>query len=556
MVVLESEVCHPISPLSEETSRRAQDEERVKGETFWKGKADEWQRVVERQAVQIAELTSQLKEKDAQIQALTAKLVWFQQQLFGTKSEQSPKNDQQDQKADTVSSDSSGPSSELRRKRGQQTGSPGHGRKTHPELASLIVDHEIPEDQRQCPRCGKLMPEIAGTEDSEEISWEVHLVRKVHRRKRYVAACHCLKDASILVAPPPAKLIPKGMFSSEFWVRILLEKYLHQRPLNRIVEVLTIEGMSWISAGTLVGGLERIALVLDPLYAGILAHGRAADHWHMDETRWMVFVKVDGKEGYRWWMWMAISYDATVFILDPSRSAKVVKEFLGEETVGILNVDRYSAYKTLDPQRIVLAYCWAHVRRDFKKIRDGYPSLHSWGKGWVERINGIYRLNRRRLEVQTDREALGEADQRLRSAMAEMKRICDEQWADEGLALPARKALESLRVHWSGLTVFVDELEIPMDNNRAERAQRREVVGRKNYYGSGSVWSGHLAAKAFSIFETLRINRLNPKAWLLAYFEACARNGGKAPANAKDFLPWNLSEEQKRAWCYSPEHPP
>src|SRR3954453_14418958 len=87
-----------------------------------------------------------------------------------------------------------------------------------------------------------------------------------------------------------------------------------------------------------------------------------------------------------------------------------------------------------------------------------------------------------------------------------------------------------------------------MDNNTAERAQRGPVVGRKNYYGSGSVWSGQLAAMLFSLFQTLCLWELNPRRGLTAYLEACAPAGGRAPEDVGRFLPWNLTAEQRRAW--------
>jgi hypothetical protein len=108
--------------------------------------------------------------------------------------------------------------------------------------------------------------------------------------------------------------------------------------------------------------------------------------------------------------------------------------------------------------------------------------------------------------------------------------------------------LESLGDHWTGLTVFVEHPEVPMDNNTAERSERGPVVGRKNDYGSGSVWSGQLAAMLFSLFQTLCLSGLNPRLWLTAYLSACAEAGGRAPANVDRFLPWNLTAEQRRAW--------
>src|SRR5207249_11636647 len=116
-----------------------------------------------------------------------------------------------------------------------------------------------------------------------------------------------------------------------------------------------------------------------------------------------------------------------------------------------------------------------------------------------------------------------------------------------------RKVLESLGNHWTGLTVFVEHPEVPMDNNTAERAQRGPVVGRKNYYGSGAVWAGQLAAMLFSLVQTLCLWRLNPRAWLTAYLEACAAAGGQAPANLESFLPWNMSAERRQEWSLKPD---
>ena len=70
-------------------------------------------------------------------------------------------------------------------------------------------------------------------------------------------------------------------------------------------------------------------------------------------------------------------------------------------------------------------------------------------------------------------------------------------------------------------------------------------MARKNFYGSGSKWSGQLAAAAFSIFGTLSMWKLNPRKWLTWYFEQCAAEGGKVPADIPAFLPWNMSEEKK-----------
>jgi transposase len=354
-----------------------------------------------------------------------------------------------------------------------------------------------------------------------------------------------------IAAPCPLKLIRRSMFATSFWVRLLMEKFLFQRPLYRVRKVLALEGLS-VSQGTLTGGLQRIGELLQPLYTRILERSRTANHWKMDETRWLVFEEVKGKKGYRWWLWVVITDDTVAFLLEPTRSAQVPRDHLGEDPEGIINADRYSVYKALG-NKIWVAFCWSHVRRDFIRIRDGYRRLRRWGEAWVTRINELFTLNDERLAVLSDPEAFQEKDRILRDAIDAMAKQRESELEDPDLRKPARKALESLRNHWEGCTLFVDHPEIPMDNNESERRLRDPAVGRKNYYGSGSVWSGALTAICFTIFQTLLKNGIDPKKWFFAYFEACAEHGGRVPENLDEFMPWNLSQQQKDTWrCPEP----
>jgi transposase len=84
-----------------------------------------------------------------------------------------------------------------------------------------------------------------------------------------------------------------------------------------------------------------------------------------------------------------------------------------------------------------------------------------------------------------------------------------------------------------------------MDNNTAERTLRTPVVGRKNYYGSGSVWSAHLAARMFSVLQTILLWGLNPHHWLSTFLQACADHGGTCPPDLRAFLPWQMTPERR-----------
>jgi transposase len=233
----------------------------------------------------------------------------------------------------------------------------------------------------------------------------------------------------------------------------------------------------------------------------------------------------------------------------------VPEEHFGPVEEGILVVDRYAAYPAMAQVKhgtIVLAFCWAHVRRDFLTVARSWPDQETWALGWVDRIGALYACNDRRSGAPRPSPRFAACDQEVRREVAVMAQQRDDELAQPTLHPARRKVLEGLRQYWSGLTVFVDHPEVPMDNNTAERSERGPVVGRKNYYGSGAVWSGRLAAMLFSLFQTLALWGLNPRLWLTAYLTACAESGGRAPATPEALLPWNLTEEQRRAWSLEP----
>lgn len=517
----------------------------VEREQYWKGRCEQLEAQVGQQATQLA-------VQAQQIEALKAQVAWLQQQVFGRKSEATNPPLPERPGEDSTGASSLVPDVEGRG-RGKQPGAKGYGRQLRLALPREEVVHELPAAEQQCPQCGKPLTRFPTTADSEEIHWEVRLIRRVHQRARYRPSCDCHAVAGIVTAPVPAKLIPKGLFSIGFWVQVLLEKFLFQRPLYRIGQRLALEGLS-VSPGTLTGGLHRIGVLVQPLYGRILERSRAASHWQMDETRWLVFAEVEGKEGHHWWLWVVVTADTCVYLLDPSRSAEVPRNHLGETAEGIINADRFSAYKALG-DKIRIAFCWSHIRRDFVRIREGYEKLHGWAEEWVERVNALFEQNRQRRAVGGQTEAFARADQELRAAVAAMAQARERELADPSLPEVSRKVLESLRTHWEGATLFVDHPEIPMDNNEAERCLRNPVVGRKNYYGSGAVWSGLLSAMLFTLFQTCLRNQIDPQQFLLAFFEACAQNGGRPPEELDEWLPWDLSEAQKRAWAY-PKQPP
>jgi transposase len=351
----------------------------------------------------------------------------------------------------------------------------------------------------------------------------------------------------VVTAPPPDKLIPKSNLGISLWVLILQRKFQFFQPLHRVIAELRGYDLH-LAAGTITGGLQKLVPLFQPLYDLLVEHNRHEEHWHCDETRWLVFVKRADKAGFAWMLWVFAAKQSIVFVLDPTRSHDVPETHFGDDAEGIINVDRYSAYKAMaqvKAGKILLAFCWAHVRRDFLAVLTGWPEVTDWALEWVHEIGTLYHRNDQRLFLKEDASAYAEADRLLRVQVEHMRQRCEDELAQPKLRLPQRKALTSLQNHWTGLTVFVDHPDVPMDNNEAERRQRGPVVGRKNFYGSGALWSGRLAAMLFSLFQTLQVWDMDPGQWLTEYLSACAKEEGKPPPDPKYYLPWNMTAQQR-----------
>jgi transposase len=406
---------------------------------------------------------------------------------------------------------------------------------------------ELPEAEQVCPRCGQPWRPRSATEDSEQIEIEVHAYRRVLRRRRYQATCTCA-GCQTRTAPLPPKLIPKSRLGLSVWREILLDKYASHRPTQRLLAAWELLGLP-LAASTVTGGLQRLTPLFEPLHRAIQERVQQSAYQQADETRWLVFVDKEGKEGHRWWLWVFLGSDAVVYVLDPRRSHDVPEGHFHAGVSVVLVVDRLASYKAMaavKDGRVLLAFCWAHVRRDFIGVAKSFPELKPWALTWLRLIRQAYRHNGRRVQ-QLGAAGFAEAEAALRPVLDTMNSQAVQELSTPELRQPCRKVLESLQEHWTGLTRFVDDPRIPMDNNASERCLRGPAVGRKNYYGSSAEWSGQLAAYLFTLVATLQRWQINPRTWLRWYLQACASAGGQAPASAAAYLPWQLSASQREA---------
>ena len=205
-----------------------------------------------------------------------------------------------------------------------------------------------------------------------------------------------------------------------------------------------------------------------------------------------------------------------------------MKLFGSAKGVVFLVCDRYVAYVRMAREldgKVILCWCWSTSGATSSSARPARRSLTPWCEAWVERFASICRLNKERLKhydpgLERQTPAFDAAQDQLKKAVDELFAQGEAELA--GLPDKARqgKALRSLLKHREGLSVFVDNPQVPLDNNVAERAFRSAVIGRRLCFGSDSRDGADFTAVMYSVVGTLALNGFDVLRWLEAWLES------------------------------------
>jgi transposase len=385
----------------------------------------------------------------------------------------------------------------------------GHGPRPQPKLALEERVYELPTDGRTCPACDGQLDEMG---DQCEETEEVTVVQRqfkliVHRRQKY--RCKC--NGAVVTAPgPKGHLVrPGGRYSVEFAVEVAVDKYLNHLPLDRQRRMMRQQGLL-IDTQTLWDQLFALYGHLKPSYDALLERILGQPQIGADETWWRL---MDRKASKKWWDWCLASKDAVYHRLHPSREAKVVEELLADYD-GVVMSDGFAAYETLTragPAKCRSAHCWAHVRRKFVELEPLHPEACGEVLDLIGKLYGLEKTVPDTIESAELRRKI--RDEQSRKVVTEIR-----DWAIQQRASPQsgmRKAINYMFGLWSGLTLFLDDPAVPLDNNGTERALRGVVLGRKNHYGSKSERGTRVAGLFYSLIETAKLCGVEPRDYLL-----------------------------------------
>jgi transposase len=394
---------------------------------------------------------------------------------------------------------------------------------------------------RTCKGCGKVYKPTDQYETTDQIELKIEAYRKRLSRQKYIKSCRCKDSPPFLRAPLDPRSAGPSKIGDSLLQHLLLQKFSHQIPCGRILANLRAFGLD-LSPTTINDAYKRLHEKVKTLKHHLLERSRKAKSWHIDETTWRVMEGAEGSyQLRRWYLWTFLSDEVVYYVIVNSRGSDVIDHHFAGVLSGSISADRFVVYRSLEQhQRFKIGYCWAHVRRDFIRVMEADSKKEKWASKWLRFIAILYRTNNRRKGVAEDSSTHGHLTKRLHKITANMLKIAKQQKAYKSNSEAQYKTLKRFLKHYDGLTAFITNPDLAIDNNPAERAIRPMVMGRKTYYGSGSVWAADFAGIMFSMFQTLKIWKINEKKWLEMLFETLKHD--KQDELAK-LMPWNLDAE-------------
>ncbi len=307
----------------------------------------------------------------------------------------------------------------------------------------------------------------------------------------------------IITAPGPVKIRPASKYSLDFALEVVNDKYGFHIPLERQRRKMEGAGLN-IEVKTLYGLCEGVAehclSISDKILSDVNEEFAAV---HVDESPWP--IQGEDSNGY---MWTAANRRGAVYRFEPTRSGKVAEELLTAREGSVLT-DGFAGYNRLKKiPTLRMGACWSHARREFFERLEDYPRE---AKEAIEIIDELFAIEGK---IKTFEELRECRRTESRAVLDRYRKWLLETAANNLKQTGLRKAIDYSLKFWAELSRFADDLSLPLTNNDAERALRHAVMGRKNFNGSKTINGADTAAAIYTVIESAKRNRLQPKVYL------------------------------------------
>ena len=399
---------------------------------------------------------------------------------------------------------------------------PGHGRGSLPKsLKRQRVVYDLEEAKRQCPECREKLRRI-GEDVSERLEYvPASLVVIEEACQKYA----CPKGCTVVTAEKPMAPIEKGLPGPGLVAHVAVSKYGDHLPLNRQEEIFRRQGVE-LSRQTMCDWMRQGADLVSPLYELMKERVLTSKAVQTDDTPVPVLdPELPRTRTGRIWTYVGDEeHPYTVYDYTPNRSRDGPEEFL-KAFRGYLQADAYSAYDHFckEPERGIMEVgCWAHSRRRFFEAQSSDLMRSTVMLAYIRLLYDVEREAR-------EQKLQGEARRTLRQEkskpiLEDIRAYLEREQPQVLPKSPEGEAIAYTLSNWKALTRYLDDGDLAIDNNGAERSLRGIAVGRRNWTFYGSDHGGRTAAVLTSLIATSKRLGVDPFAYLRDLFERISRH--------------------------------
>jgi transposase len=399
----------------------------------------------------------------------------------------------------------------------------------YPNLA--LIERDITLDNLpSCGCCGDQMSDSGMTEDSEYLTVvpaQYYVVRQ-RRHKYRCEKCH----GDIKTAPAPARIKEGSSYSNEMIIDAALAKYCDLIPMERYAAIAARLGVKGLPPQSLIESSHYLSEYVRSAYEKLKEEVLRSIVLHADETTHRM---LEGHQTSAWYLWGFSTKQTSYFECHDTRSGHVASELLLQSKCRFLVSDVFSGYnKSVNDVNkaraekleglIEHAYCNAHARRKFKEASDvmkavaeGIEDPEARVRAEAEYRKALFftKQYRKIYRLEGLAQKFPESNQKIRlrqrKYFEKMRDQCMSDIAGYSSQSAIGKAMSYFLKNYHNFVRFIDNPEVPIDNNSAERVLRNPVVGRKTWYGTHSPRGAQTAAILFSLVESCKLCKVNPR---------------------------------------------
>lgn len=383
------------------------------------------------------------------------------------------------------------------------------GRKPIPDDLPRVEIEILPDEVRRegLDAFEKIGQEVTEVLERRPASFVVARIIK----PKFVRKDRDREATAVLVGATPALPIERGLAGPGMLADSIVRRWQDHLPANRLEGIYEREGVA-LARSTICSWHGQLTPLVEPLVAAMRADAFEQPYLCTDSTGVLVQAKEKCRRGHFWVLIAPGKHVLFEYTRDHTSDA-VDNVLAGYE--GYLVADAHVVYDHLYARGdLVEVNCWAHARRYFFKAMQSDPIR---ARAALVMIGRLFKVEK---AIATAPRKKREKIRRKHSApiVERFFSWCDAEWPDLLEDTPIYDGVRYARNQRVGLSRFLDDGRLPLDNNISERELRRQAVGRKNWLFVGSDDGAQTNAAFTSLLASCRMLDIEPWAYLRDLF--------------------------------------